>query len=181
MVLTDSGHWSENNKRAWRELINAAKNGNMAKFRNLYNKGSFNSWGIGGLGGAWAQAKENAGINTVPKPPKIPKNLNDFKIGNRMYKLGNSVYIKLIPRHNAPKGSNFFVKRNNKTTFYQFHSLTDNWRGSHPPAFHKIATANRPQIVNGNTGYRSGHGGQYYKVVRYANGYNFWVPAPANK
>jgi hypothetical protein len=180
VLLTNAAHWRENQRQAWRELINAAGAGNMAKFRNLYNKGPFNSWGIGGLGGAWERAKENAGTS-APKPPKVPSSLNDFKIANGKYKLGNSVYTKLIRRSNAGRLSgNVFVKGNNKTTFYGFAPASENWQGSFPASFYKLGTANRPPIVNGNTGYKTGHGGQSYKVARYANGYNFWVQ-PANK
>jgi hypothetical protein len=170
MVFTNA-HWAtENNKKVWQKMINIARRGNngIVNFRNAYNKGPFSSWGLGNLVGAWKQAQQNAG-QAPPPVMHVPKSINNFKIGNGLYKLGNSTYTKL------KRNGNVFYKNNNKTIFYKFSPYTSSWESNTPAQFYRIGKANRPPTVNGNIGYIPTRGG-FYRVKRYAPGFNFWVP-----
>jgi len=171
MVYTNAYGFTNNDKKLWRKMINIARRGSngMGNFRNEYNKGPFNSWGLGGLAGAWNEAKRNAG-QAPPPVMHVPKSINNFKIGNGLYKLGNSTYTKL------KRNGNVFYKNNNKTIFYKFSPYTSSWQGNTPAQFYKIGKANKPLNVNGNIGLIPARGGGFYKVKRYAPGFNFWVP-----
>lgn len=170
MVYTNAYGFTNNDKKVWQKMINIARRGSngIANFRNAYSQGPVKNWGLGGLAGAWNQAKKNAGM-APPPVMYVPKSINNFKIGNGVYKLGNSTYTKL--RRNG----NVFYKNNNKTFFYQFRSPTSSWESNTPAQFYKIAKANRPPHVNGNIGYIPSRGG-FYRVKRYAPGFNFWIP-----
>jgi hypothetical protein len=161
----------------WEELVQAARNHNISRFRNLHNKYNFTSYGTP-LSAAWNNAQIEASQQAPPRTRNVT--LNNLRIGNsNKYRLGNNVYTRLNKNH--------FLKNGR---IYTFSTATSGRNGSGNAAgFWNLpkSTVNslRPasQNVRGNVGYKPIHHapGLYYKVKRAAPGLNIWLPTSSNK